>query len=270
MKNLSLNNQNKIGSKGTALIFTILLIGVLSEIIVFASRWATNDLKASTNLEESILSYYTAESGLEFGLLNWRHNKDIEEPINATETTGVAKNYIMNPTDPNNYYYDLKIWFKVNQLGNWDSPNLVLSKDNSVEFSSTDKINVLPIKFIATNIQPGSSYGLEIKRFNKNWNEWQTDFISPAVGGGITLYNISVDMNYPKVRIRPWGMDIKYALKADTGGLFGGLTHNISSTGYVGKTKRLLLAKLDHSSGNIINIYDFVLYSGTSSILYTP
>ncbi|MCX6806952.1 MAG: hypothetical protein NT135_02430 [Candidatus Berkelbacteria bacterium] len=75
----------------------------------------------------------------------------------------------------------------------------------------------------------------------------------------------------PKLYFRPWQGNIVYGIQpTDPTKKIGTEKTYIESTGIYGYTKRKLLAEIDRSSGQIINIYDFVLYGGVCIRGSTP
>lgn len=75
------------------------------------------------------------------------------------------------------------------------------------------------------------------------------------------------------IRIRTYYCNVQYAFATakDISGLgvgnnagpeFDGLTTEILSTGYYGGAKRTLVAAVDRQTGNLIGIFDYLLYSG--------
>ena len=75
------------------------------------------------------------------------------------------------------------------------------------------------------------------------------------------------------VRIRSFGCPVQYGfttstsndgkgIDSNTGPEFDSLTTEILSTGYFGSAKRTLIASVDRQTGNLIGVFDFILYSG--------
>jgi len=75
-----------------------------------------------------------------------------------------------------------------------------------------------------------------------------------------------------RVRIKPWGGDLEsYTLTYQSNSeerkeKLDSRYTIIESTGYFGNTKRKLQVKIDRHSGQLLGLYDFVLYSGEGSI----
>lgn len=116
---------------GAALIITILLISVLASIAFAISRLGISEVKQSTQLEDSEISYQAAEGGIELGLLLFRYNKNVEVPTGEIDgmDESIAKclrynisdnvfvgiiNCNSNPTDRNKEFFDLRVWHKNN------------------------------------------------------------------------------------------------------------------------------------------------------------
>jgi len=114
---------------GAALIITILLISVLASIAFAISRLGISEVKQSTQLEDSEISYQAAEGGIEMGLLLFRYNKSVEVPIGESEGMDESINKCLRynisdnifvgivncekyPTERNKEFFDLKIWHK--------------------------------------------------------------------------------------------------------------------------------------------------------------
>jgi Tfp pilus assembly protein PilX len=126
---------------GSALLITILIIGTVGAIALALGRLTLSEIKISSSLSDSVISYYAAEGGLEDGLWRYRVNHDVEDPclgrtsnpLNFTEPCSgdilennsfvdqynydnnqdVQPNIAANLVPPaNQRAYDLKVYFK--------------------------------------------------------------------------------------------------------------------------------------------------------------
>ena len=114
---------------GSALIIALLTTAVISSIGFGVGRLMISEIKQSSRIEDSILAYYAAESGIEQALLLWRYNRNVEIPKDNM-SKGIKKamrvyldnlDYKMDADidipDENaktRAYYDLRVWYKNN------------------------------------------------------------------------------------------------------------------------------------------------------------
>lgn len=244
---------SKLGSKGTALIITLLVITVISTIAFSVARLMIAEIRMTTGLEDSMGAYYAAEAGIEQGLLMWRYDHDVELPTKATASNGKPQEYTLSDISS----YDLKIWYRNDSYIEKAS----LEKDQSVEYTisnlsslylSCDKGCEAKVSFIPENPYKNSleysviGLGNEIKKKDLLYFPQTETSISTA--------------NADKLRLHAWGSTKNYTLTAGEGDKLGGRYSFIESTGYFGSAKRKLQVKIDRASGTILGVYDFTLF----------
>lgn len=73
------NNQS-----GSALVLTVLMVSIMSTVSFSITALAISELRKASALEDSIVAYYAAESGIEHGLLQYRlwRNAEISQELN--------------------------------------------------------------------------------------------------------------------------------------------------------------------------------------------
>ncbi len=278
--------------KGVAFLLTMLLVAIVSTIALAVGRLMVSELRMTTSLEESTAAYFAAEAGIEDGLLRLKSDRDIEVP------TAPATLERKNITDPSrnvnplasDKYYELKIFRTAARIG--DPANLdsspQLFKDDVFEISSRQNATTLNLDYKVYNAQVDTSrrlnYGVEIIRIDIGGGI--TRWFCPdrtAVANGVEaqgsctpdisdeytyhVWGIPFDATIVKVRIKPWGygdnFHIRYAVTPlPAGSQIEQNFTTVQSTGYFGKTKRTLQAKVDRGTGQIISLFDFTVFQG--------
>lgn len=136
-------------SRGTALLVTILLAGVIGAVAFGIFKIAGSELFIGTKGEEGMEAYYAAQAGVEDALMRFKFKDGgkLEIPRGATEDSPSIlrvdpndqnndsqavigrRNYMTNNPVPNEdkYAYDLKVWYK--EEGRFE---IDLGKDESV------------------------------------------------------------------------------------------------------------------------------------------
>jgi len=183
-------------------------------------------------------------------------------------------------------------------------PKPIIKKDNTLELSGFEKQNAVyflrvAFKFYDPNTTNKCTNGNAFVQIQRVVDGAATPFSQitarPTPTTGIydsrttSDNNIEVNLISPTpelatiFRFRPYYCDVAYAfatttspngvgikdngtISSDNGPFFGGLITSITSTGYYGSAKRTLVAEIDRSSGQLISIYDFNIYSGTGDI----
>lgn len=302
-KNEVIIKDSKRGARGSALLIVLLLITVLATIALGVGQLTLAEVKMQTGMEDAAIAYHAAEAGIEDGLLRWRYDRNVETPANHSanppvipsedtkdvirvdvsenDTTSPNKAFIgkVNPADtgvvePTHSYYDLKIWYRDDVVGNYDNfttpggDEKRLAADEALELTAPNDLNfTFSLKFVFDGT--AADHLLSIRAFDSAGAS-----VNVAECGGICTANRINGINLTvsqrgKIIIKPWRNGVRYAMKAkepagrnllDTG------TTYIESIGYFGSAKRKLVAKIDRKSGTLLGIYDFVLYSGTGSI----
>jgi hypothetical protein len=128
--------------KGAALLTAILLSSIVGAVAIGVSALAVRQVNISETYNNGLIAFYSAESGLEEGLLRYRFDKDAQIPfvINATTDpmgrTPARKyrslldrdpmnSYVATSTGNNNFYllsdrkqvYDLQVYYKQKYYG---------------------------------------------------------------------------------------------------------------------------------------------------------
>jgi hypothetical protein len=157
----------KIGSKkGSALIITLLMITVIASVSFAVTALALSEFRKAANIQDSIVAYYAAESGLEHGLMEYRlwHDAEISSEVYEhaqgassslilpqnkipTETEGTPQTFRLTGAKPGetqpgyvspvtdkkgNSWYDLKMFYRGDKIGEVDaSGNPVVDDEKS-------------------------------------------------------------------------------------------------------------------------------------------
>lgn len=128
--------------KGAALLTAILLSSIVGAIAIGISAIAVRQVNISETYNNGLVAYYSAESGLEEGLLRFRFDKDAEIPFVINQTTedlgrvptrkfrslmnrNPMNSYPTTSAGNNNFYlltdrqqvYDLQTYYKQNYYG---------------------------------------------------------------------------------------------------------------------------------------------------------
>ncbi|HRY60508.1 MAG TPA: hypothetical protein P5096_03965 [Patescibacteria group bacterium] len=284
-----MNSENQ---KGIALIITIMLSAIMLTTVFVASREMIDETRNSTRIDNSLIAYYAAESGLEDALLQYRYSKDTEinNPprcwnidADTAVTSGCSETWTPNSSNYNNRLYKVKMWYKVSSIND----PIILNKDDVLEISLPANSSV-DFKWSDVNTIPSiNRMGVEISTYDLNdTTNIETKFVDPINN----TQAFSATGSSKIVRIKPWyitgppssptgatmptdgsipGILITNPLdtsKGITGTNFGGPTTFIESVGYFGGVQRKIVANIDRSSGQVLSIMDFVIYSGSDLV----
>ncbi len=263
--------------EGAALLITLLIIGTLSVVLIGSSRLTVRELRSVAALTDSSAAYFAAEAGVEDGLLRFRYNRDIELPAGASGATtealrinlsedqeiGTVELSTGGPAIPEafNQYYDLKIWHKADQA------TLDILKDQFFEFTNFQTNTTVKLGF-----QRKSGLGqtrVEVKVVGPGGQERAC--IVP--GCLVRLPGANLDVRQAVVPgggrliIRAFDNPVKLTLERISGdtAIDTGLTM-IESTGYFGNVKRKLVATLNRTTGTVIDLFDFAVFSGQDGL----
>lgn len=80
MENRMLNMEYRNGRKGSALLFTMMIVALVASLSFFVGRSAVREQKIANATQESLGAYYAAEAGLEDGLARLAADKNLEVP----------------------------------------------------------------------------------------------------------------------------------------------------------------------------------------------
>lgn len=154
--------------RGSALVMTILIVGVIASVAFSITALTLTEVRKASALQDSIGAYYTAEAGIEHGLMQYRlyHDAEISKELynkihanqtltntdSPTEVRGTPQNYRIDGVknvDPlldqqrpgfllnNNLsqkgyaWYGLKMWYKGDRIGDVDASNNPVLGNNS-------------------------------------------------------------------------------------------------------------------------------------------
>ena len=281
--------------KGTAFLLTMIVITVVSTVAMSVGRLMVSDLNMTTKLEESIVAYYAAEAGIEDGLWRIRDDKDIQIPVSpdtqpariTVDSTNGEKKYDLTINYKGDSIQDVELnKDDVFEISKWGSSALLTLTYHVYNY--------------AVNPTPGArfDYGLEIIKllntnisdrefFDDNCTSRLTALLSSScdsiTGATGKIYTITIPVQgVTKIKIKPWGyfdqrhqnnpdlnyadplhpnFHIRFSITPDSGQIEQNYS-TIRSTGYFGKTKRTLEAKVDRSSGQVISLFDFTIFQG--------
>lgn len=297
--------------KGSALIITLLVMAFVTTLVFEVGRLTINEIRQTDSLSDSSVAFHAAEAGIEDGLLRWKFNKNVELPqADMTESNNLAlrvdlvTNQVVAsadssrpPANSRNSTYDLKIWYKANQIGdpaalgtpNDNNPKLV--RDESKEFDVSNltgkNIEIRWLKDAKSPSNPLNAYNV-----NLEWSLFQQDPVSQQIttiaGGLLDASQDSLTVSVPaggtnyKIRIKMFigsgvvngfitspGPDdafSRYTIREPSGGKIDTGTTYIESTGYYGRAKRKLRITVDRATNTILGLYGFVLGSPGSSL----
>ncbi len=322
MKNSFVNNCGYLGlrrrqRRGSALIITLLIIAVLSTISFAVSALVISELRKNSSLVDSISAYYAAESGIEQGLMQYRlwHDSEISQEIYNAVRNNTPVTNAMSPTedtkkgkpqifrlsdlrpskndrpgivfsgDKGTTWYEMKMWYKGDHIGDVDSSgNPVLGpnsrkifRDSALNLSIKDADKVL-IKWQQSsdangnrNPGPGHPYKFFVETISTNnvSGEIERAILDPIAQR--QTYNAVVVGSDNTVRIKPWDMSyMTYSLSAKKDNqpvLFDTQLSYIEVSGHSGSSQRKLRIGINRSSGTILETQDFVIFSREKPII---
>jgi len=95
-------------ARGSALIIAFMLVAAVGGTVLLIGRLFLMDQASSEIYEDSVVAYYSAESGIEEALLRYRYDKDIEMPktLGVFDATRVARSNMQSslPAGPTERY----------------------------------------------------------------------------------------------------------------------------------------------------------------------
>jgi len=284
------------------ILVTLIMAGIV--VIVFGThRLTLVQFNQSTRDEDKLFAYHGAKAAVEDGLIRYRHNPDVETnagkvqrvDLSAGRDLGEVDDNQAIPTvpgyEPTNQYYDLKINFKVERIGDFGADSPTLAKDDSIELTgftiptAPDRAYYLNYRFEFLCPSGGLVQLQQIREEVSNVQtiydqvtvrraDGQNFFDSALNGENLFIRNLGDDQLVNSVRLRAYECDVKYSFQTvdninsttPAGITFDGLTTYITATGYFAATKRTLIAEIDRQTGRLISIYDFNIYSGQGNI----
>lgn len=304
--------------RGSSLVLVVVVMAGIIVVVFGASRLTLVQYNQANRDEDNVFALYAAKAGIEDGLLRYRYNRNAETELKVTNTgkdkvarynltTGSSAGEVDEGspasagTKPTDQYYDMKLNFRVQSLGDFDfNPKSILAKDDFLEisgFEEKDRLYYLRLafKFYEPGLTtPCSNPGalVQIQRVVEGTSDSYTQVTAKPGSNGVydskdsSNIEVNVISSPPELattfRLRPYYCDVAYAIATtegingrgitnegaiidgDSGPLFGGLKSYITSTGYYGEAKRTLIGELE--GGELIGVYDFTLYSGQENI----
>jgi len=298
--------------KGTALLMTILLAGVISSLAFGLTKITLNEFFVGTKTEEGTEAYYAAEAGVQDALMRYKfHDKNnLEMPNDATqESNRVVRVYVnrervagkaasvnggSRPSlGENDYVYDLKVWYKEDCFS--EPCEYVLKKDESALFdvSNLSSGNLRVIWRVPGNnsgnradaklwyriYDPSNGRNINDPRgldrdfftYLAYFNESQNPARNIPELNGFALPRGSARtislLGGQALKFKAFGADIRLLLQTVRPNEFlGGPVTHIESTGYYGNTARKLEVLVDRNTKSIIDVFDYVIYSGADAL----
>lgn len=268
--------------RGAALLITLLIIGILATVLLGASRLTIREIRSARAFADSTGAYFAAESGIEDGLMRIRRDRDYELPAAATRTSTQGQRINLGTNqdlgavtvssgslNPNQSFYDLKIWFKDAQIGDLN----LFSSGQSSTFETILKDSIRELSGFTTNTQlefriesdtPGANTGLEIRTLNPAGGG-VTSFNPLLSSGAVGPFTVSVGAG-ERLLLHAFGGDIRFAARPLATTVFDSGIHHVEATGYFGGVKRKLEAIVDRESGTVIGLFDYTVFSGSGSL----
>lgn len=293
--------------RGAALLITLVLITVIGSIAFGVGRSTLTNFRLITRLEDSLNAYQAAQAGIEDGLLRFRFSKNSEVPTNCPSsnpklpttattwfsrvnvTTGVVSCVDLDPEfpliespGPTDIVYDLKMHFKKDPgvsecLSTSVSPGCVslpsgqpaLAKDTSIEYNVNGLTSLrITTTFDPQETTPTGQRKLEVIMLSADGSAIDRELYD-APGGLIVNQPLQLSgKNIETIRLRAFGRDVhRYEIQPAANESLDSRITVIESTGYFGVSKRKLRLEFDRLSGTAFELFDFVLYAGSSGIV---
>ncbi len=145
INNVTFHSLRRPVRQGSALIIMLLIISVISTASFSITALALSEFRKAGALQDSVAAYYSAESGIEHGLMQYRLWKDAElsreayqdvhaglpvsqahiptkspsqgQPQTFRLSGGSGAGYAVNAGDKGTAWYDLKMWYRNNVIG---------------------------------------------------------------------------------------------------------------------------------------------------------
>uniref|UniRef100_A0A7C4R5Q5 Type 4 fimbrial biogenesis protein PilX N-terminal domain-containing protein n=1 Tax=candidate division CPR3 bacterium TaxID=2268181 RepID=A0A7C4R5Q5_UNCC3 len=265
-----MKRENKNKQSGIALIITIVLISIMLTSVILVSKEMVDEVRNSTRIDNSLIAYYAAEAGLEDALLEWRYNRDTEIP---TRTVNINSDTIVPNNSKKDYtrsYYELNMTNRVNSID-----EQVILKDNVFEFSIPSMNQDVNLNWSFNPNTSPNQYRIEITTYDGFGNIVDAGkfFTNPGVSTQTIPNSIIPSGEKAIFRVRPWylidppaGVIPSINLNINSNSPISGSFTNIESVGYYGGVARKINARIDRTSGSIISINDFVIYSASDLI----
>lgn len=310
-------------SRGFALLLTLIVIGVIGAVAFGVGYLTLHAYQSTVRFQDSQSALEAAEAGIEDGLLRFRYDRNVQvptaamcaalpagsilpvgstvepEPTDTTKfvlrvnlTTGQLQ--CVDPTssgvptpDPTQSVYDLKIFFKSQQLGVPGQAKDALAKDQNSPLLGKDETLVmsglsgtpgvtLQYAFVPGTFQANSSgYQAEIKFLDVSGNQkGDTRIIStPFDIGAITspdgLTFAPLPDRADQLSLKPLAGSVRLAALALGASATVPIDFGVSfleSTGYANGVKRRLTSAINRKTGSTQGIYNFVLFGASGNL----
>lgn len=274
-----MKSKNK-NEKGIALIITIMLSAIMMTTVFIASREMLDEARNSTRIDNSLIAYYAAEAGLEDALLQYRFDKNAE--INPDKCINIDTGLPPGTCSPSwtpsvagfsDRFYKVTMKYKVNSIAD----PITVNKDDILEFSLPDAGSSISFSWTEENLSFGSKMKVEITTYDKTTG----NILDKQLLDGGSFVSTTNGVNRA-LRVKPWLVDDSggamvggsaiastvpgIKLTGITGNNFGGPVTKIESIGYFGGVQRKIVADVNRVSGQVLNIMDFVIYSGSDLV----
>lgn len=266
-----LNSQFSILQRGSALIITMLVVAAISTAAFGISRIFLADVRVAASLENALKSYYSAEAGVEEGLVRYRIDRGDDTLNNVTNSlsrpVGQQGRYDLTTTyltSGNLTAGRIGGAYAFDTIGEYpENPEFAgppigaVRQDETVEVATPTAETVTVHWRWQGGVGPANrECGVEITtlrpdgQFNKILNR-NTDDVNREniVYSGATALRVK-----PLCRSLDW-------LAFSGGGPIGRTVQTIEATGFAGSAKRKLQSIVNRRSGSLVGIFDFVLGS---------
>ncbi|MCA9388777.1 hypothetical protein KC644_03400 [Candidatus Berkelbacteria bacterium] len=295
---------NQSSQKGTALLIAMVLVAVIGTIAFAIGRVSLSSFTQVVRLEDSLNAYSAATAGIEDGLLRFRFNKDIETPtscdgsdstptrssqlvtrvnLSQPNTSPVCVNPLGNTPSPGDIIYDLKISHKLEpgepEVQNTKTTSrgtiVALAHDQAIEYDVSDLTKPIQISWEYENpgsLSPNNTNSVEISLLDSGGGLVSQDSSAKKLikenSGAPNSATFPITGIRPDIiRIRAYNSNLSsYRIQSLGGEPLSSRTTFIEVTGYYGRSKRKLELSLDRISGSILELFDFVLFSGSGDV----
>lgn len=301
-----MKNISQLKKRGSSLIFVMLVVAGIVTVTLGTQRLALVQFGQSINDEDNLSAYYAAKAGLEDGLNRFRFSRNADTIQSGSSltaerfdlTTGQAVGYVQDNTpvtstnnyNPKDQYYDLKISFRSPKLD-----NISINQDDRFELTGfPDSANDYYLYYKLT--WPAGSHdcfvSLQQSLQGAGGNQTYNQVIANQAGNGLVYDSGSAGTNLlirtaagggtlaNTVLVRPFAPDAStncnvtasFQTVQGSGGTtaanvdFDSTQTLITTTGYIGTTKRTLLGTIDRKSGQLLSVYDFNVFAGNGNI----
>jgi hypothetical protein len=259
--------HHPILQRGSALIITMLVVTAISATAFGLSRIFLADVRIAASLEDSLKAYYTAEAGVEEGLLRYRidrNNTQLNDTVTPVTRTLVDGNYTMVTTFLARAALAAgrvsgTVSFDTEIDSNPDYPGGNVDQDETVEIYAPSSAGNVQLSWVWSRTPSADDQGLEITTVHPNGT------FDKVLIPRTQLVAQVPSADREAIRVKPLGGEldwIAFGASPAPGSIpIGRTIQTIDATGTVGRAKRRLEATLSRRSGSIVGLFDFVLGS---------